>query len=162
MVSKRLGSPPHSLRFFREMWVRMTEKRAKLLMAIYDGMAIGAILLLRHKDKLYWRAGVMDDRFRHLNPTNLLLWRAMEIGAEEGLMELDLGRTRRGTGIYLFKSRWGGKEVYLRDYIWFSGRARELPEPYYSRYAYLSKPWSLVPISLSSKIGWVILKAIGF
>jgi len=56
----------------------------------------------------------------------------------------------------------GGKEAYLRDYIWFSGRAREFLEPYYGRYAYLSKPWSLVPTSLSSKIGWIILKAIGF
>ena len=161
LVNKRLGSPAYPLRFFEILSSKMG-RGARFLLSLYDGRPIGAILLLRHRDTLYWRAGVMDDRFRRLNPTNLLLWRAIELGVEEGLKELDLGRTRKGTGIYLFKSRWGGREIHLKDYVFFLRKPRELPEPYQGWYVYASKMWSLVPLEVNSKIGWRLLKWVGF
>ncbi|RLI07328.1 hypothetical protein DRO32_04070, partial [Candidatus Bathyarchaeota archaeon] len=81
LVDKRHGSPAHPFRFFEDLSSCMGREKARFLLSLHDGRPVGGILLLRHKNKLYWRAGVMDDRFRHLNPTNLLLWKAIEMGA---------------------------------------------------------------------------------
>jgi len=150
---KRLGSPPESCAFFKHMFALLD---SHMFIAKYLGEIIGAILLLTHRENIYWYSAVVDDRYRYLNPTNLLLWRALEWGSERGFDRFIMGRTRKGTGVYMFKSRWGGKEVRLTDYAYFLTRVRKPADPYYGTYYYLSKVWSKLPCQIAMRVGPII------
>jgi lipid II:glycine glycyltransferase (peptidoglycan interpeptide bridge formation enzyme) len=135
----------------------------RILLAKYQGKTIGGIITFHFNGIIYWWGGVMDPDYRHLNPANLLLWEMIKWGIENDLKTFNLGRTRKNTSIYHFKSKWGGKEVVLQDYVFPLNSSRKyiLPDPYQGRYKFLSKLWSILPIVLAEKIGPKIISKIG-
>jgi len=161
-TQKKHGSPPHSFKLFQDLFSLNVGKSIRILMAEYHSKPIAGIVLFYNKRKIYWWGGSSDPKFKHLNATNLLLWKIIEGGVEIASKLFDLGRTRRGTSIYHFKSGWGGKEVILQDYVCFLNDCSvELPDPEQSRYSFLSRLWSLMPVSLAKKIGPKIMSGIG-
>lgn len=119
-TQKRLGSPPHCFELFKNLFEAFSPSgKMKVLLAKHQGRAAAGIIILFHGGKIFWWNNVSDVRCRSLNPTNFLLWNAIEQGAKEGYSLMDLGRTRKGTTVYDFKSGWGGQEVALHDYIRF-------------------------------------------
>jgi len=154
-TQKRHGTPPHHHRLFERLYDVFSDAgKIRLLMAEYRGNPIGGVIMLRYDATIFWWNNVTDIRHRSLNSTNLLLWKMIEWGAQNGYRTLDLGRTRKGTAIYRFKSRWGGQEAHLRDFVYFlDSEEKELPDPSQKRYRYLSKLWSSMPTSLAKIIG---------
>lgn len=161
-TQKRHGSPPHGYKFFKKLYdVFHVKGKLHVLLAAYRGEPIGGIIVFHHNQTIFWWNNVTDTKHRTLNPTNLLLWNTIEWGVKNGYRTLDLGRTRKKTTIYRFKSGWAGQEMYLQDYVHFlDSEKRELPDPEQRRYEYLSKVWSFIPISLAKKIGPKILSGI--
>lgn len=168
-TQKRHGSPPNSFRLFCNVYRQLQPMGImKTLLAKYQGVAIGGIITFQFNGIIYWWGNVMAPDYRWLNPTNLLLWEIIKQGNENGFKTLDLGRTRRGTSIYHFKSGWGGKEAVLQDYVYFlngnthmNRKKHALPDPYQGKYRFLSKVWSLLPTTLAEKIGPRIISEIG-
>ena len=168
-TQKRHGSPPNDFRLFCNIYRQLQPMGVmKILLAKYQEKAIGGIIVFHFNSIIYWWGNVTEPSYRHLNPTNLLLWKMIEWGNENGFKIFDLGRTRRGTSIYHFKSGWGGKEIVLQDYIYFlnrnahtNGKEHMLPDPYQGKYRFLSKVWSLLPTMLTEKIGPRIISEIG-
>jgi len=154
-TQKRHGTPPHNYILFERLHDAFGIKgKIRMLLAEYRGRPIAGVIMFHHDKTIFWWNNVTDIKHRSLNPTNLLLWNMIEWGVQNGYHILDLGRTRKGTTIYRFKSGWGGLEAYLRDYVYFlSSREKELPDPLQRRYGYLSKVWSVMPASLAKKIG---------
>lgn len=159
---KRLGSPPHSFGFFRNLYNAF--KPAGLLqmtLAIYDGRPIGGVMVFCFKDKLYWFGNVTNRKYASLNPTNLLLWHTIQQGIEKNFRVFDLGQTRKeDSGVYHFKSSWGGSETNLEDFV-FSSKNVELPNPNKRKYVFLSKVWSTMPKALARRIGPKLIGGIG-
>jgi CelD/BcsL family acetyltransferase involved in cellulose biosynthesis len=161
-TQKRLGSPPHSYEFFRKLLELFSPSgKMRMLLARYQDRAIAGITSFSHEGKIFWWNNVSDAKYRNLNPTNLLLWKTIEWGAEQGYHAMDMGRTRRNTTIYNFKSGWGGQEATLQDYINFLGsRGKQLPDPSQKKFQYLSKAWSLLPIRVSKRLGPAVISGI--
>jgi FemAB-related protein (PEP-CTERM system-associated) len=163
-TQKRHGSPPNSFKLFYNIYRQLQPMGImRILLAKYQGKTIGGIITFHFNGIIYWWGGVMDPDYRHLNPTNLLLWEMIKWGIENDLKTFNLGRTRKNTSIYHFKSKWGGKEVVLQDYVFPLNSSRKyiLPDPYQGRYKFLSKLWSILPIVLAEKIGPKIISKIG-
>lgn len=153
-TQKRHGSPPHSYSWFKNLFETFCPQgKMKITLAKYKGESIAGIITFHWGNTIYWSSNVTDIERRHLNPTNLLLWKTIEYGSDKHSKVLDLGRTRPNTTIHHFKKGWGGKEVKLSHFIHFSGRPKIPPDPSQRKYLYLSKFWSWVPLRASQYLG---------
>lgn len=161
-TQKRLGSPPHSYAFFRNVYDGFVSRGLlQMFLAVYEGKPIAGIMVFCFNGKLYWWNNVLDRRYASLDPTNLLLWHVIRWGVENNFRVLDLGRTRpEYTGVYHFKSGWGGREIGLEDYA-FLVRNVEIPDPLLRKYVFLSRLWSLLPRPIARKMGPHVTSKIG-
>ena len=156
----RHGSPPHSEGFFRSVLDLFAQKRLRMMLAVFDGKAIGGIMAFHFKKKLYWFNSVIDRKYATLNPTNLLLWHLIKWGVQNDCSMLDLGQTRREDGgIYHFKTGWGGCKVPLENHVLLMKNA-EVPDPLQKKYLILSRLWSLLPQVFARQVGPSIISAI--
>ncbi len=88
---------------------------ALVLVASREGRRIGGILAIRHGDTATYLIGWTGAEGREMRATHLLLWRAMEALAAEGVRRFDLGGINPGEapGLTLFKRGLGGQEYEL-------------------------------------------------
>lgn len=157
------GSPPHKYELFEKLYdVFHQQGKMKILLAEYEGKPIGGLITFCHGKTIFDWNSVTDIKYRSLNSHSLLLWSIIEWGVRNGYRTFDFGRTRKGTTIFDFKSGWGGQEIYVEQYVYsIDSRPKELVDPTQEKYRYFSKVWSLVPISLTKKIGPKIVSGIG-
>ena len=91
---------------------------AEIRVARKDGVAIAAILTLRHRGTVVYKYGCTDGRFHRLAGMPFLLWKMIEESKQEGFERIDLGRTELANhGLIEFKDRMGTartKMSYLR------------------------------------------------
>jgi predicted N-acyltransferase len=161
-TQKKHGSPPHDFRLFQNLFRLNAGTSIKILIAEYGAKPIAGIIVFHNRRNIYWWGGVSDPKFRHLNATDVLLWKIIEWGNESGFTSLNLGRTRFGTGIYHFKKGWGGIEVPLSDYILaMKGKNAITPDPAEGKYQVLTELWSRLPMAFTRLIGPKIAKQIG-
>jgi len=161
-TQKKHGSPPHSATlFFNLVDALNTEKQMQMVLALYDGRAIGGIIVFCLNGKMYWWGSVVDRKYAPLNPTNSLLWHVIQWGTNNNYKSFELGRTRSETkGIYLFKKGWGGLHISLTDYI-LATKNVKLPDPIQKKYVMLSEVWSLLPSKVAQQLGPSIVSRIG-
>ena len=160
-TQKKHGSPPHNFKLFKSL-VKSMGENIKILMAERYTKPVAGIIIFCHKQGIFWWNGVTDPKFRNLNGTNLLLWKVIQWGHENGYTYMDLGRTRPNSGVHHFKKGWGGTEVPLSDYIRpVKNSFKGTPDPSEGKYRFLTKVWALLPISISKLIGPWIIKQIG-
>jgi CelD/BcsL family acetyltransferase involved in cellulose biosynthesis len=83
-------------------------------LAEHDGAPIAGAVFLGWNGCLIYKYGASDPGSWELRPNNLLFWKAMEWGCEQGYQVLDFGKTDlENQGLRDFKSRWGATEVPL-------------------------------------------------
>jgi CelD/BcsL family acetyltransferase involved in cellulose biosynthesis len=88
-----------------------------IYVARHQGQAIGAILMLRHKNTLVYKYGGLDRRFRSHGAMPMLFWRAIQDAHADGLELLDLGRSDlENAGLVAFKDHLGARRTPLRYY----------------------------------------------
>jgi len=156
----RHGSPPNSYSFFKTIFdILYLKKMCKILIAKYQSRIVGGAIVFHYNDTIYWWNAVMDDNFRHINPTDLLLWEIIEWGAKNKFKFFDFGRTRHNTTIYRYKEAWGGQKIPLYDFIHFL-KKKERPDPTQKKYEYMARIWSLIPTSITRRVGPRIIKEI--
>jgi lipid II:glycine glycyltransferase (peptidoglycan interpeptide bridge formation enzyme) len=92
--------------------------KVSIRVASKNGRSIASILTLRYKQVLVYKYGCSDQRFNNLGGTQMLFWKAIQEAKNDGLRELDMGRSDGDNlGLIAFKDRWGGARstsVYLR------------------------------------------------
>lgn len=161
-TQKRHGSPPHSYDFFKNIYATFKSKeRLQMLLATYKRKPIAGRMVFCFNGKIYCWNSVLDKKYASLNASNLLLWHIIRWGTKNKFKILDLGRTRiEDRGVYLFKRGWGGKRKILKDYAFFS-RKKQIPDPFQRKYIFLSNLWSLLPETVTKKIGPGIISSIG-
>lgn len=148
------GSPPLSFGAFRRLWETLgQDDHMRLTLAEIDGMAINAnIDFVFGSDVYQWKA-VSDYDYRDLDGGSLLNWEAMEWAAEAGYDRYHFGRTREGSGVYMFKKGFGGEKTWLTDYHYWPDGEETLPDAESDRYDQIKRVWKRLPLPVTRLLG---------
>ena len=151
----RLGTPVHSPRFIQAI-VENFGADAEVLTVRLDGMAVGAMLLIKH-------AGVWADpmasclsEYNKLNPNMLLYWSALAAACDAGADKFDFGRSQRDSGTYRFKRQWGAEAIPLCYLSFVDGVCqRDSSTGFYrsSTGGRLAAIWRRMPYGVQSRLG---------
>ncbi|MFC6825102.1 lipid II:glycine glycyltransferase FemX [Halopelagius fulvigenes] len=148
------GSPPHPFRFFKRLWDRFHgDGTMRLYIVEHDGTPINSAIDFAFGSWVYHWKEVSDYDYRDLNGGSLLVWKGLEWAAENGYETYDLGRTREGSGVYMFKKSFGGDKVWMDDYHYFPDGEVELPDPDQEKYELAKRVWRQIPIPVTRVIG---------
>src|SRR3989442_587205 len=86
----------------------------KIRVTSRDSQPIASIITLRCKHTLIYKYGCSDSRFHNLGGMAFLLWKAIREAKDQGLQELDLGRSDcDNSGLIIFKDHWGAARSIL-------------------------------------------------
>ncbi|WP_411968826.1 GNAT family N-acetyltransferase [Haloferax sp. YSSS75] len=155
------GTPPHSFDFFETIWNGFEDHgMAHLGLVRHQGRLINGILNLGCGSTVSQWGVITDYEYRDLQGGSFLLWKSMEHAHERGYSSYELGRTREGTGVYMFKKSFGGKKTYYDDYHYYPNGPVDLPHPDKDAYEPIKEAWKRLPISVTRLIGPTIRKDI--
>ncbi|ELY60735.1 FemAB-like protein, PEP-CTERM system-associated [Natronolimnohabitans innermongolicus JCM 12255] len=156
------GTPAHSFEFFRTLW-ELTEAGpgdVHLGMIRRNGSPINAILDLSLGGTTYQWGVVNDYEYRELNGGSWLLWKSLERAAEAGYETYEMGRTREGSGVYMFKKSFGGSKTWYDDYHYFPDGDASLPDPEDDKYEPVKRVWKKLPLPVTRTVGPFVRKDI--
>ncbi|MDH3599163.1 MAG: FemAB family PEP-CTERM system-associated protein [Candidatus Tectomicrobia bacterium] len=148
-----LGSPVHSLRFFRAVFAAFPSTRLVLIATPQEVIGGALCLYFRHTVSVPW-ASSLRAFFRYC-PNNLLYWEVIRAACEAGYRTFDFGRSSYGSGAYNFKKQWGAVEHRLSWEYW-SRHAEAQPIVQAeggSSYRAAMALWRNLPLSLTTLIG---------
>lgn len=155
------GTPPHAWRFFRTLWDSFHGADAAHLGLIRrHGDPINAVLDLSQGSSVHQWAVCTDAEHRELNGGSLVTWKSLEWAAERGYDTYDFGRTREGSGVYMFKKSFGGEKTWYDDTHYFPGGETALPHPEDETYDELKWVWKHLPLPITRYVGPSIRKCI--
>lgn len=156
------GSPAHSFEFFETLWNELHPTgNFRLSMITRNGSLINAMIDLSLGSTVYQWGVVTDYEYRDLNGGSLLLWKSLEWAVENGYETYEYGRTREGTGVYMFKRSFGGSKVWYDDLHYFPGGRAELPDPEDNKYERAREVWQKLPLPVTRLVGPQVRKRIG-
>jgi lipid II:glycine glycyltransferase (peptidoglycan interpeptide bridge formation enzyme) len=112
--------PPYS---FFEVLLNIfgPKKMLSLTLVEYDNKVIGGSLHLLYKDMAVLRFLGGAHKYRELYPHYILYWEQIKKFKSRGFKKIDQGGlpSDRNSGLYLFKSKWGGEiknvDWYVKD-----------------------------------------------
>jgi hypothetical protein len=121
--------PPQPLQWFRNLAVAMTDSLTIRLVS-KDQYPVAAILTLSHKTTITFKYGCSDERFHRLGGTPFLFWKVIQEGKEQGMRELDLGRSELAhAGLIQFKDRLGAVRTSLPYWRYPNGSPADTTRP---------------------------------
>lgn len=108
----RLGAPAMSQAFYRRV-VESFGEEGRILIASYQGQAVGGAVWLRNGDKAEacWFATL--DKFNGLYTSYLLWWHCIKLSCDNACSVFSFGRSTRGSGTHQYKSQWGSRNATL-------------------------------------------------
>ncbi len=154
------GTPVHSHRFLLEILRRYPEQANLGLVYKDDQLLAGTLNLSWGATFMPFYAGV--DRERRLRAVDeFMYWSLMRWAKTQGFRVFDFGRSRKATGAYKFKARWGMEELPLA-YQYFMVNADKMPNlsPNNPRYETMIRTWRRLPLPLTRFLGPTIAKRI--
>lgn len=125
-TEKRQGFYSHPAGYYKTLWeILRPAKMVYILSAdLPDGASAksgstAAIMLLRHREILYYAYGGSDPDYRDMMAPHLLHWEAIKLGKKLGCKVYDLWGSYKDKpeksdpwwGIYRFKKGFGGQEI---------------------------------------------------
>ena len=110
----RLGAPTQPRRFIRDWAGLFADDLGFVLLVARGADVAAAAVFLHHGGVLTYKYGASDARALPMRPNNLLFWEAIRWGCDNGLEQLDLGRSEVGQeSLREFKRSWGADEQEL-------------------------------------------------
>jgi serine/alanine adding enzyme len=152
-----LGSPTHSIAFFRNL-LQVMSKQCRLYLT-YDKnecpVAGGIAFSFRNTVTVPWASSLRSRRSDC--PNHSLYWRVLRDSQIQGARVFDFGRSSQGTGTYQFKKQWGTEIHPLR---WtFLDNHRNPEKDYYlkpRRNSIVVSIWRRLPLSTTVWLGPLI------
>lgn len=150
------GTPVYPRRFLHEILDRFPGD-THLFFVLHAGKPVAGVLTLFFRDVImpFYAGNTFSRRSERPRGVDDYLYLAvMRWGRENGFRTFDFGRSKRDTGAYKFKARWGMDEVPFR-YQYHLVKARELPNisPVNPRYQALIKVWQKLPLPITRLVG---------
>jgi FemAB-related protein (PEP-CTERM system-associated) len=154
------GTPVYPRLFLHEILDRFPAD-TNLFFVYEGGRPVAGVLNLIFGDVLmpFYAGADRDHKPRGVD--DYLYLAIMRWGRENGFRTFDFGRSKRGTGAYKFKARWGMDEVPLA-YQYHLVKARELPNisPVNPKYEAMIRVWRKLPLPVTRLIGPRIIKRV--
>ena len=154
------GTPVYPRRFLREILDRHPAD-TNLFFVYHEGRPVSGVMNLLFGGVLmpFYAGADRTERPRGVDDFTYLA--ILRWGRENGFRTFDFGRSKRGTGAWKFKQRWGMEEVPLA-YQYHLVKARELPNvsPANPKYQAAIRLWQKLPIPVTRVLGPMIVKRV--
>lgn len=158
-----LGSPVHSLSWFKELYNAYGDNMVIGLVHKDDAITgAGILLFVGDKVSIPWASTLRD--YNHLAPNMLLYWNFLRISCERGCSEFDFGRSTFNEGTYRFKRQWGARPVALEWKSLIDGSLQPVGQVHAGNSGkvrrVIENAWSKLPLGLTIQLGPAIRKYI--
>ncbi len=142
-VMHRHGTPVFGRRLF-EILPKTIET---MFYVLYEGDVPKAAAVILDDEELSWIPwSGTHSRYMDSRPGLLLYWETIKDAFAKGKKVYDFGRSRYGSGPYIFKTRWGAVPVKI-DII--QSKASDI----YTRYSAVSQVWRKIPSGVARRLG---------
>jgi FemAB-related protein (PEP-CTERM system-associated) len=154
------GTPVYPKLFLREILDRHPA-HSNLFFIHHEGRPVAAVLNLLFRDVVMPFYAGADRMEKPRGVDEYLYLSIMRWGRENGFRTFDFGRSKRETGAYKFKAKWGMDEVPL-GYQYYLVKARALPNvsPANPKYQRAIRIWQKLPLPLTRLLGPSIVKRV--
>jgi FemAB-related protein (PEP-CTERM system-associated) len=147
------GTPVYPKLFLHEILDRFPGE-TNLFFVYHEGRPVAGVLNLFFRDVIMPFYAGADRGERPRGVDDYLYLSILRWGRDNGFHTFDFGRSKRGTGAYKFKARWGMDEVPMA-YQYHLVKARSLPNisPVNPKYQALIKIWQRLPLPVTRLLG---------
>lgn len=155
------GTPVYPCLFLQEILDRHPAD-TNLFFVYHQGRPVAGVLNILWGDVVMpYYAGADRRGERPRGADDFLYLAIMRWGREHGFRTFDFGRSKRGTGAFKFKERWGMEQVPLA-YQYHLVKAKELPNvsPANPKYEAAIRIWQKLPLSVTRFVGPRIVKRV--
>lgn len=153
-----LGTPVFSQSLFSN-GLREFGPNCKIFSVHWKGKIVAAVWTLFHKDEVVPYYGGSLREYNHLALNNYMYWMLMKYGCENGYRVFDFGRSKKGTGSFNFKKRWGMTMTDLPyQYVLVHDTSMPDTSPLNPRYSLAIRLWRRLPLSVTNMVGPVIAR----
>jgi FemAB-related protein (PEP-CTERM system-associated) len=149
----RLGTPVFSRGQFDALRSEFPGK-VRLFGVRKGKTAIAGVFCLYFRDQvLPYYGGALPEYYKD-SPNNFMYWSLIAQSCKEGFREFDFGRSKQGTGSFLFKSAWSMQVTGL-PYRYALVRAKSVPEmsPLDKKFQLPVEMWKRLPFAWTKILG---------
>jgi lipid II:glycine glycyltransferase (peptidoglycan interpeptide bridge formation enzyme) len=123
------------------------------------GVAIAAMLTLRHRNSVIYKYGCSDENFHNLGAMPFLFWKLIQESKDSGVGEIDFGRSDLNQeSLITFKDRFGTTKRSFNYYRFPTTRKTKSSEWGLRTIRHF---YSLLPGSVYSTAGRLVYRHIG-
>jgi FemAB-related protein (PEP-CTERM system-associated) len=154
------GTPVYPKLFLREILDRHPA-HSNLFFVHHAGKPVAAVLNLLFRDVVMPFYAGADRTEKPRGVDEYLYLSILRWGRENGFRAFDFGRSKRETGAYKFKAKWGMDEVPL-GYQYYLVKAKGLPNvsPANPKYQRAIRIWQRLPLPVTRLLGPSIVKRV--
>jgi CelD/BcsL family acetyltransferase involved in cellulose biosynthesis len=150
---RRLGSPPHGIEFFRNLFSKFDAGGGiRLFSCEFENTKVGFMLLLLHRRTAHYYIGSWGTKGLKIGAPSFLQYSTIKWAKENGFDEYNFGRTRIDSGVYLYKRGFGTVARPLNSMIKYFGNNTYF-DASSRKFRIASKIISLCPMFLFRFIG---------
>jgi len=155
---RQLGTPVFPKRLFIN-GLRSFGSDCKIFSVHWNGKLVAAVWTLFYKDQVIPYFGGSIREYNRLAVNNFMYWMLMKYGCERGYKVFDFGRSKKGTGSFDFKRRWGMVMSEL-PYQYLLVRQQSMPDtsPLNPKFSKAIQIWQRLPLPLTQFIGPIVSK----
>lgn len=155
-----LGTPFHGEAFFRNILTEFKD-RAQIFMVRHRDGFIGGGLTVTFRETIAWVYGGCLKAYRDTAAMNLLTWEIIRYACQQGLGQLDFGRSQWDSGSALFKRQWGAHPVPL-FYMYDVLERKQLPDidPTSKRFQLAITIWKRLPFQIAKALGPHVIRGL--
>jgi FemAB-related protein (PEP-CTERM system-associated) len=155
---RNLGTPVFSKRFFRTLLEEFGEA-AEITVVWHESTALAGVLSFRYRDAILPYYGGSLPEGRRFAANNFMYWEVLRRACEAGLHTFDFGRSKLGSGSYLFKTQWNMTERAL-PYQYYLVRRKSMPNysPVNPRFKLAADVWKHIPLPFTKALGPALVR----
>jgi FemAB-related protein (PEP-CTERM system-associated) len=149
----RLGTPVFSRDQFASLRSEFP-KQVRLFGVRKGKTAIAGVFCLYFRDQvLPYYGGALSEYYKD-SPNNFLYWNLIAQSCKDGFRSFDFGRSKQGTGSFLFKSAWSMQVTEL-PYRYGLVRAKSVPQmsPLDKKFQLPVEMWKRLPFAWTKVLG---------
>jgi FemAB-related protein (PEP-CTERM system-associated) len=155
---RRLGTPV----FPKQLFVNGLQQfgsDCRIFSVHWHGKLASAVWTLFYGEEVVPYFGGSIHEYNRLAVNNFMYWMLMKYSCEHGYKTFDFGRSKKGTGSFDFKKRWGMRMTEL-PYEYFLVRRRSIPDtsPLNPKFSKAIQIWRRLPLPVTQLIGPLVSK----
>jgi FemAB-related protein (PEP-CTERM system-associated) len=158
--TRNLGTPVLPQRYFQAIWEEFPDD-VEVLTVAAGNVAMSAAMLFYFRGDAHCYYVGNTPAARDAAASDYMWWRAMARAIERGCASFDMGRSKRNTGSFEFKRRWGVEPTPLH-YEYHLRRGDALPDanPLNPKYRLFIAAWKRLPLAVANRLGPLVVRGL--